>query len=214
MAIKTPFDAVISQFGTRLEQMGKYIQATPALAQDQEIAHFGFQWLLVAYWAFVEDLYKSFLFFGVVFQHEEFRAFLKGRMTSAEKRKELKAWTDVQLARYAQKACSFEENAKKLRGYCGFLFKVPPFPDDDTDRLITDLAKVRNLVVHHGGLPEEAHAKDIRTPGIVVPTAKVGQHQFYRLNLDAQIVVNFLAVGVLVVQHLDHAVKAHAKLAR
>jgi hypothetical protein len=212
MPIETPFDAVLSQFATRLAQMKTFIDAIPTIKDDPEVRRFGFQWLLVAYSAFVQGLLESFLFFAALFQHQEFRGFLKQRSTDAKHRKELDRQTDAQLARYARRSCSFERSGKKLRDYASFLFNAPLFPDADNERLVTDLFKVRNLIVHHGGLPEQQHAEDIQTPGLIVATNKVGQHQFYRLSLDAQQLVNFMAAGVFLIRHLDAAVKGHPKL--
>ena len=214
MPINTPFDAITSQFATRLGQMKTFIGAVPTIKEDPEVGRFAFQWLLVAFGAFLQGLLESFLFFAALFQHEEFRAFLKKRSTEARRRGDLDRNTDVQLARRAQQACSFEKGGKKLRDYVSFLFQVPLFPDADTERLVTDLFKVRNIVVHHGALPEQNHAADIQTAGLVVPTSKVGKHQFYTLSLDAQQLINFMAAGVMLIRHLDAAVKAHPKLRR
>lgn len=215
MAIETPFDAVASQFATRLEGLKDFIVASPALQSGEgEVARFGYQWLIVAYWAFLESFYKGYLFMGAALQPEHFRAFVLKRTHEPHRRKEIASWNDVRLGRHAQSACSLEENAKKLRSYSQHLFGVGPFPNEDVDHLVTDLAKVRNLIVHHGGLPEPSHAQDVRTSGLIVPTARVGVHQFHRLNLSRQSVMDFMVAGGLAVMHLNQAVKAHPQLGR
>lgn len=217
MGIKTPFDAVASQFLTRLANLKDFLVASPALqagAEEGDVARFGYQWLLVAYWAFLESFYRDFLFQGAFLQAEYFRAFVLKRTPDAQRRKEIANWNAIRLGRHAGNACSLEGDAKKLRYYSQHLFGVAPFPNDDVERVVTDLAKVRNLIVHHAGLPESSHAQDVRTPGVIVPTSRVGEHQFYRLSLGRQDVMNFLAAGGFAVMHLNQAVEMHPSLGR
>jgi hypothetical protein len=84
------------------------------------------------------------------------------------------------LMRFARRRVTFKERATKLDRICQLLLDTAPWPDDETRRRLCDLVRVRNIIVHNGGLPNQEHAADIETAGVIVPSNKF----FWQLELD------------------------------
>ena len=79
-----------------------------------------------------------------------------------------------------QRRISFKQRARRLEDLFQFLFGVSPWPDAEAGRLIRDLVRVRNVIVHAGGWPNESHFSEMETPGLIVQTSH--QPDFYRLE--------------------------------
>jgi hypothetical protein len=75
-------------------------------------------------------------------------------------------YAPAELMDAMQGRVSIAKRGKRLERLCAVLLGSPPCPDDDTRRYYCDLVKVRNIIVHAGGWPQEAHARDVESPGL------------------------------------------------
>jgi hypothetical protein len=136
--------------------------------------------VIVAIVAYLEEFLSCVVALACFHREQEFRAFLAANGNDQEKTVS-QTCNAGELMRLARRRVTFKERGKKVIRICQLLVNAAPWPNEDTRRLVCDLVRVRNVIVHHGGWPDAEHAKDIETPGVIVPSNKF----FWKLELDA-----------------------------
>ena len=131
--------------------------------------------LMVSY---LEDYLKS-LVAQAAMRHPQLVHELVREHGSDEERKVLRKGGPPPVIRWAKRRVSFKEGAKNLIRIYDALFGCLPWRNDDEGRLLRDLVRVRNIVVHSGSVPEQIDFEAMETTGIVVPSNKF----FYKLDL-------------------------------
>jgi hypothetical protein len=90
----------------------------------------------------------------------------------------------AEVTRHAQDRVFFKNDARRLREIMQVIIGRSPFADERNRQVCLDIVNVRNIAAHSGGWPNESHAQNIKTPGVIVTTEAVAGSKFYRLHIN------------------------------
>jgi hypothetical protein len=155
------------------------IKEPVAATRNEDILRTLQEMAIVSVAAHLEEFLKCVVGLASVHREREFREFLAAHGNDQE-RAASQTCNWGELMRFARRRVTFKEKGKKLERICRLLLEAAPWSDEDSRRYVCDLVRVRNIVVHHGGWPEEEHAKDVETQGVVVRT----NNFFWKLELQ------------------------------
>jgi hypothetical protein len=142
--------------------------------------------------SYLEEYLNCLVGVATLLQEKTVRDFLRTSGSPHEKQV-INSGKSVDLVALARRRVSFAERGKKLEQIFELLFNFSPWPDPDAGRLIRDLVRVRNIVVHAGGWPDKHHATDVETPGLIVESNKF----FHKLNVFPHLRDMLTAAGML-----------------
>jgi hypothetical protein len=148
---------------------------------------------------YMEAYYKCMVSTATFWTPEPVREYVSAR--KPEQADNIVGLPVAALGKWAEKEVAFGDRFDGLKGIVNALFGVSPFPNTEAELKCNDLVIVRNAAVHQLGLVGAAEARAINTPGVIVPTGKVGDTQFYRLEITPEF---FLACAEAVGAAVEH----------
>jgi hypothetical protein len=176
-------DACSNRYAHQIERLNAFTQAVQdpiAATRDQAVRRTLQEMLIVAVVAHLEEFLTCVIGLASFYREREFRDFLAVEGNEHEKAAS-QTCNAAHLMRLARRRVTFKKGGKPLARIFEVLLDSRPWPNDDTRRYVCDLVRVRNIIVHQGGWPDEEHARDVETVGVVVAS-----HQFFwKLELDA-----------------------------
>lgn len=177
--------AAVSRFATQLQRTNSYFQivrrALPPGDQDPNVQYL-FQTVVLMLHTFLEEYYKHLIRVATFWQADAVRDYLMSR--NAEHAMQIEEMPVGQLANYATNQVSFRNHASKLRGILGVLITAPPFADSRAESKCLDLVRVRNVITHQGGQPDDEAAKTIESPDVIVRRETGLGGTFYSLHIN------------------------------
>ena len=208
MPSRSKLDACSNRYAHQITKLQTFVLVVQTPIQESgklDVVHTLRELVTVTVVAHLEEFLNCAVGLAAFHREEEFRDFLAAHGNDHEKA--VSATCNLgELMLFARRRISFKERAKKLDRICQFLFQASPWPDEDTQRYLLDLVRVRNIIVHDGGWPTEQHARDVETPGVIVPSNKF----FWKLNLD-QFIGPALAAAAMVGVTLTNVFQQHPK---
>jgi len=199
--------------GFQLELAHEFIRTVaPCLPRDDAspLRQFLYQSSVVMLQSYLEEYLRCVVAIGTFWKTDTVRLHL-GEVT--KDRDKFAVMPAPEVGRHAQGRVSFENDAVRLIALLKVLLGASPFPDDESERLLLDFYRVRNLIVHAGGAPTESHATQLQSPGVVVESNRVGDGVFYRLTLSPEFFAACLAAMSRCIATIEHQAAIDATFA-
>ena len=166
----------------QVERLDVYLAAVKTPVEERGVDAFEFllESSVVMMVSFLEEFRISVVKIGAFYREDDVRQYLQEKGSPEEQRLAPTA-NGVTLGRLMATRVSFKKQARRLETVFEFLFDFAPWSDQPSARLIRDLVRVRNVIVHAGGWPNETHFKEMETPNVIRQTSK--DPDFFALRL-------------------------------
>ncbi len=190
--MKTKLDGCINRYSHQIQGLGAFSNVIRDALEKPEnaraLAVFRESCIILVV-TYLEEYLKCLVSVAAINYENVIRDFLLASGNDEEK-KAAASHETRRIYRFAERRVSFEKGAKRLEKIFDVLFGFSPWPDETSGKLIRDLVRVRNVIVHCGGWPEEEHFNQMETPDVIAPT----NTYFYKLNLDSFLPSSMYAV--------------------
>lgn len=175
------FDGCSARYTHQAGRLSDYVGALQECVAEKDPRALGFlmESAVVMMVSFLEEYLTSVVYDAAFYREHDVRRYLSAEGNPQE-RQLASTCNAGTLCRFMTTRVSFKNNARRLEAAFDFLFGFSPWPDTDTARLVRDLVRVRNVVIHAGGWPNASHFREMETPGIIVQTSK--DPDFFRLE--------------------------------
>lgn len=212
MTLQTKFDGETLQFDSKIRRLTKFIDVTmPPLvaANDIESLRFLMETVVVMTVAYLDRYLTNLISTATFARERDARVFLQKHGTEREKEQSRTCDIRVLRAIMTSRASLLARNGRRVDETFEFLLGFGLWPSDErTAKLIRDLARLRNLILHHDGHPEYSHFTDMEVPGFITAFSK--ELGFYRMNLvtSASLVLEGLQAVFALLKHIQGAIAA------
>jgi len=172
-----PYNACFSRFNYQTKKLinySKYVLGEVIEERnDKDLAQFIMEHIIIRAVSNFEELIMSIVFHSAINQTDKVIKFFRKSNKKSDRERIEKIKLLGHYGHLAQTHVSFKNNAKNLKKIFEYLFEFSLFDNEDNERIILDLIRVRNLIIHNGSWPQERHAKKIKTPGILIEAKKI-----------------------------------------
>jgi hypothetical protein len=202
------YSACFNRFGSQLLILHKYLTLVVPVIKEVDIAEFTFESFLLRLSCYIEEFLGCIIVITSVYKENMLREYFEKNRSDKTKETLLIGCNLRTLIDLGKKELSFKKDAKKFERLFKHLFGGSPFPDKKTKDYISDMVLVRNIIVHDGGMPNENHAKQIRSPNVINKSYQIDSPQlkvvFYKLDLTDIIFINDLMPSVFeMISHIE-----------
>jgi hypothetical protein len=168
----------------QLDRAKAYLaRVTPVIADKDEDPNrqFLYQSMVLMIQSFYEEYLRCIVSIGTFWKAPAVRTHLGNQFND---RARFDAMPAAEVMRHAQDRVSFKEDARPLREIMQVIIGRSPFADERNHQTCLDVVNVRNIIAHAGGWPNESHAPNIKTAGVIVTTEAVAGSKFYQLHIN------------------------------
>ncbi len=212
MTPQTKFDAETLQFDSKIRRLTKFIDVTMnplVAAKDIESLRFLMETVVVMMVAYLDRYLTNMISTATFARDHDVRVFLKKHGTEREKAQSQACDIRMLRAIMTTRASLLARKGRDVNNTFEFLLGFGLWPSDErTAKLVRDLARLRNLILHHDGHPESSHFKEMEIPGFITEFSK--EHGFYRMNLatSAPLVLEGLQAVLALLKHIQEGITA------
>jgi len=171
MQFETNLDACINRFMYRINTMGEFMNLVLKPIEtrgNEKILKFIYESFIIRAVAFIENYLTCLVGNASVRKESLIRDYFKEHGNERKKQEVRNCHELSILSKHMEAEVSFKKDAKKTKRVFEYLFNFSPFPHREIEDLIHDAVLVRNIIIHEGGIPSDAHANQMRNQGIIV----------------------------------------------